>query len=59
LAAAKRILMIVAAAATTTSPIILARETSNGDRIFMMPRIEDIFQSKIRLCINYSLKIFT
>jgi hypothetical protein len=59
LSAAKRTPIIVVAAAAT-SPIILGREASNGgDCIFMTSRIEDISQSKIRLCVNYSLKIFT
>jgi hypothetical protein len=44
LAAAKRILIIVAAA--TSTPIILSREISNDDRIFMTPERKDTLLEK-------------
>jgi hypothetical protein len=31
----------------------MARETSNDEDIFIMPRTEGMFWSKIRLCTNY------
>jgi hypothetical protein len=40
--AAKRIVTIITAA-DVTSPIILTRETNNGEEIFMASRTEDIF----------------
>jgi hypothetical protein len=52
--AAKRMAVAIA----DVSPIAIRGETNDRKNILIIRRTEDMFQAKIRLCINYSVKIF-
>jgi hypothetical protein len=52
--AAKRMAVAIA----DVSPIVNPGETNDHEDILIIRRTEDMFQAKIRLSINYSVKIF-